>query len=64
MTYYVVRHGKKFDPEAQEPWLSLNDAMCFADTRRKDTGFHYYVMKTESVFTTKTLADLTKEDEQ
>ena len=63
MPYYVVRHGKKFEPEAQEPWQSLNDAMCFANTRHKDTGFHYRVMKAESVFTAKTLAELMKEEE-
>ena len=63
MPYYVVRHGKMFEPEKQTMWENSQDAIRFADARHKATGFHYRVMKAESVWTTKTLADLIKEEE-
>ena len=64
MPYYVVRHGKKFEPEEQEPHHTLSDAIRTADARHESTGFHYRVMTVETLWTTKTLEDLMKEEVQ
>lgn len=61
MPYYIVRHGKPFEPEHQTPWDDIDRAVYTAEMRRKETGHHYYVMKVESVWTTQTLAEAMEE---
>lgn len=62
MPYYVVRHGNPLNtsPEAKI-YHNVQSAIEVADERRKETGFHYNVMRVGSVYTTQTLEESMKE---
>lgn len=62
MPYYVVKHGK--GPDTINPssaFHSSHKANEWADARHKETGNHYYVLKVDTVYTTKTLAEVMAE---
>lgn len=63
MPYYVVRHARGMDLESAMLFHKKEDAVAFADKRHEATGRHYHVIKTDTVWTTKTLDEALKEEQ-
>jgi hypothetical protein len=55
--YYIVKHGEVLSTIADICTLSLAAAKRTADEMHERTGDHYHVVKIQTVWTTKTLAE-------
>ena len=55
--YYIVKHGETISTVADISTSSRDAAKQAAEHLHETTGDHYHVIKVETVWTTKTLAE-------
>ena len=55
--YYIVKHGETISTVADISTSSRDAARQAAEHLHETTGDHYHVIKVETVWTTKTLAE-------
>lgn len=59
--YYIVKHGEVLSTTADLCTSSRDAAVQAAEHCHELTGDHYHVLKVETVWTTKTLAEAMEE---
>lgn len=59
--YYIVKHGETLSTTADLSTSNRDAATQAADHLYETTGDHYHVLKVETVWTTKTLAEAMEE---